>query len=122
MIAYFINVKIASPGKCTFEDIKINVDTSGLGASVPARLAIRPEDVQLHLPDASDDSNQMQGTVESLEYLGAFVRATVKLQSGEARVQADLSTGDVHRLTLAPEVSVPVTLPADKLRLYPLDS
>ncbi len=118
----FINVKTVSSGKCIFEDIEIDVDTLGLEAGMPAQLAIRPEDVELHLPGASEGGNQAQGTVESLEYLGAFVRATVKLQSGDARVQADLSTGDVHRLTLSPEVSVPVTLPADKIRLYPLDS
>jgi hypothetical protein len=57
-----------------------------------------------------------------MEYLGAFVRATVKLHQSGARVQADLSAGDIDQWAMAPQAAVAVTLPADKIRLYPLDA
>ena len=118
----FISARTASAGKCVLEDLEIAVDTSGLEAGQPVQLAIRPEDVQLGGNDALENQSQARGTIESLEYLGAFVRATVKLgQSGET-VQADLSTGDIDQFALEPQSSVAVTFPAEKIRLYSLDA
>jgi len=118
----FISARTASAGKCVLEDLEIAVDTSGLEAGQPVQLAIRPEDVQLGANDALEDQSQARGTIESLEYLGAFVRATVKLGQSGARVQADLSTGDIDQFALGPQSSVAVTFPAEKIRLYSLDA
>jgi len=118
----FISAMTASAGKCVLEDLEIAVDTSGLEAGQPVQLAIRPEDVQLGANDALEDQSQARGTIESLEYLGAFVRATVKLGQSGARVQADLSTGDIDQFALGPQSSVAVTFPAEKIRLYSLDA
>lgn len=118
----FISARTASAGKCVLEDFEIAVDTSGWEAGQPVQLAIRPEDVQLGAKDALEDQSQAQGTIESLEYLGAFVRATVKLRQSGETVQADLSTGDIDQFALEPQSSVAVTFPAEKIRLYSLDA
>ena len=85
-------------------------------------LAVRPEDIHLEAKESgsAEEQNQTPGTIESLEYLGAFVRATVKLHQSGARVQADLSSGNIDPSSMGAQTAVAVTFPADKIRLYPL--
>ena len=118
----FLNAKIAASGKCLLEATEVAVNTSGLEAGQQVQLAVRPEDIHLEAKESVSvkDQNQAQGTIESLEYLGAFVRATVKLHQSGARVQADLSSGSIDQSAMAPQTAVAVTFPADKIRLYPL--
>ncbi len=118
----FISARTASAGHCTCEGATLDVDTENMSEGRPVRLAIRPEDVELHPRDGSGSSNEALGVVESLEYLGAFVRVTVNLELWKTGLQADVSTGETHRLSLEPGASVSVMLPAEKIRLYSLDS
>ena len=120
----FLSARIASSGKCLLEATEIAVDTAGLEAGQQVQLAVRPEDIHLEAKESvsAEEQNQTPGTIESMEYLGAFVRATVKLHQSGARVQVDLSAGDIDQWAMAPQVAVAVNLPADKIRLYPLDA
>jgi len=118
----FISARTASSGHCTCQGVTLDVDTANMSEGRPVRLAIRPEDVELHPRDGSGSNNEALGVVESVEYLGAFVRVTLNLELWKARLQADVSTGEAHRLSLEPGASVSVTLPAEKIRLYSLDS
>ena len=76
----FLSARIASSGKCLLEAAEIAVDTSGLEAGQQVQLAVRPEDIHLEAKESAsaEEQNQTPGTIESMEYLGLFVRATVK--------------------------------------------
>ena len=118
----FLSAEVTSPGKCLLDATEIAVDTSDLEAGQQVQLAVRPEDIHLEAKESgsAEEQNQTPGTIESLEYLGAFVRATVKLHQSGARVQADLSSGNIDPSSMVAQTAVAVTFPADKIRLYPL--
>jgi iron(III) transport system ATP-binding protein len=78
-------------------------------------VSIRPEDVVVQ--DASD--NRLQATIESIEFLGAFVRAELSNGAmGEAHFYADFSANQVRRSDLRPGMQLKVGLPKRSLRLY----
>lgn len=82
------------------------------------RLAIRPEDVELHDTATTGGENTAFGVVESAEYLGAFVRVTVQPASWDTVVVADVSTDIVGALSIREGGSIGVSLPADKILVY----
>ena len=120
----FLNARIAASGKCLLGATEVSVNTSDLEVGQQVQLAVRPEDIHLEAKKSVSEKgqNQAQGTIESLEYLGAFVRATVELHQSGARVQADVSSGSIDQSAMAPQTAVAVTFPADKIRLYPLET
>ncbi len=90
------------------------------GGGEQVTVAIRPEDLVL---DAQPDSgpNLWQARVESTEFLGSFVRATLSFGGDDEPVQliADLSVNLVRRLGLAEGQVHQVALPGDRIRVYP---
>ena len=90
------------------------------GPDQAVTVAIRPEDLVF---DAGDD---IDGThwpvrVESLEFLGSFVRATLAFGGTQhaTKLVADLSINVVRRTSLAEGQEHRVALPAERVRVYP---
>ncbi|GAA5174903.1 putative 2-aminoethylphosphonate ABC transporter ATP-binding protein [Niveibacterium umoris] len=92
------------------------------GAQV--RLMIRPEDLVLHggwTPDMAGDPNTGLAQVLGAELIGGAYRVSLLLPHlGAARVQADVSRS-VYRQRCAEASVIPVTLPAERLRVFPAD-
>jgi len=78
------------------------------------RLAIRPEDV--HLQPFDDQGWAAQ--VETMDYLGAFIRTQVTLRECGLRLVVDVDPRSAHTLGLTPGAWVNVTLPSDSLHCF----
>jgi len=91
---------------------------SGRSAAGPAKIVIRPERVRVH-GHGVDGANQLPGLVDRLVYLGATTQVAVRLAHG-ALVHALVTNAD-GALDLASGTAVSVELPADALRILPLE-
>ncbi|MCK7565144.1 putative 2-aminoethylphosphonate ABC transporter ATP-binding protein [Marinobacter xestospongiae] len=78
------------------------------------RLAIRPEDVHL-LPAGDGD---WEGQVESMDYLGAFIRTHIRLADLERLLVVDVDPRSARQLNLANGASVCLQLPSDALHCF----
>jgi len=84
-------------------------------------VAVRPEDLVLDRADGTE-ANGWPVTVEELEFLGSFVRATLTtLGAGPEPLSmlADVSINLVRRTGLEAGQTVDVALPSDRIRVYP---
>ncbi len=79
--------------------------------------AIRPEDIT---PVEPDFKGAIKVTIEEMEFLGSFYRATIKCpELDNAELLADLSINAVRRLNLSIGTSLNVEIPADRLKAFP---
>ena len=111
----FLEAQVTGSTQIQIGELSINcLEVPGKeGAKIT--VSIRPEDVVVQ--DASD--NRMQTTIESIEFLGAFVRAELSnIEMGEAHFYADFSANQVRRSELRPGMQLEVGLPKRSLRLY----
>ena len=84
------------------------------GAKVIA--AIRPEDIT---PVEPDFKGAIKVTIEEMEFLGSFYRATIKCpELGNVDLLADLSINAVRRLDLSIGTSLSVDIPSDRLKAF----
>lgn len=80
----------------------------------------RPEDLALRQA-RSDAENMFEARIESIEFLGSFFRARLRLDdSPEYLLTADFSANSVQDLNLEPGRVIEAALPPDRLRIYPL--
>ncbi len=80
----------------------------------PVRLAIRPEDVHLEPFNGRGWAAQ----VETLDYLGAFIRTQVTLHECGLRLVVDVDPRSARQLGLTIGAWVNVTLPSDSLHCF----
>lgn len=111
----FLSAKVIDDNKIKIGELEINC------LSVPGQqgdkvlLAIRPEDVVVQ--DESD--NRFEATIESIEFLGAFVRAELSNEKmGEQHLLADFSANLVRRTELQVGMTMEIGLPKKNSRLY----
>ncbi|WP_148715450.1 putative 2-aminoethylphosphonate ABC transporter ATP-binding protein [Chitinolyticbacter meiyuanensis] len=82
------------------------------------RVFLRPEDVRLHATWRGG-ANTALARLEKIEFLGGFCRVSLIVPLwGHLLLLADVSRDELAQLRLSPEQLVPVTLPADKLRMF----
>ncbi|MDY0308608.1 MAG: putative 2-aminoethylphosphonate ABC transporter ATP-binding protein [Castellaniella sp.] len=82
------------------------------------RVFLRPEDVRLH-PVWLGGPNSALARPVKIEHLGGFCRISLTVPLwGDLPLLADVSQDELARLRLAPGQLVPVTLPADRLRMF----
>lgn len=80
-------------------------------------VCLRPEDVQVR---AAAGPNTLEAVIETMEFLGPVHRARLSIQGMNGyHLLADLSANLVRDLDLAEGRRLPVTLPPDRLRVYP---
>lgn len=77
--------------------------------------AIRPEDIRV----GEGVENCVDARVESVEFLGPFVRAELSSEMDAGPLYADFSANLVREQSLARGSELRITLPADSIRLYP---
>lgn len=93
--------------------------TRRLPAGSRVTLAIRPEDVMLRY--GSGAPNLLKTRVAEMEYRGSLFRIDLKLAAPAGReitITADVPAETVRRLEIAPDTTLPVHLPVDRLRVY----
>jgi hypothetical protein len=98
-------------------DIKL-AGPHGLTAGSVGRLGIRPEAVQIHTHLNGFD-NALISRVDGVGFHGGFVRASLSpLAAPGVRIAADLSTGLADAPGLTVGTDVPISLPAERLRVF----
>jgi iron(III) transport system ATP-binding protein len=112
----FLPASRAGDGFIRIGEVEFRVNGDGFGAQVEGALlaAIRPEDIQVG--ESSD--NSLDARVESIEFLGPFVRAELSSDMDVGPIYADFSANLVRRETLIEGSQLRIILPADSLRLY----
>ena len=90
----------------------------GLAAGTKVSLCIRPEDVRVR--DVSQGvANRLAVEVGDLDFVGAFCRATLKVQdAAEVELVADFSSNLMRDLGVERGSRLEVALPPDRLRIF----
>jgi iron(III) transport system ATP-binding protein len=126
-VADFIGTMNFLPGKVAGANrvevaaipIRVGAPLNGLAAGAPVTLAVRPEDLQVQTR-AGDAPNTFEARVESIEFLGSFVRADLALEGlSEQRCCADLTIDRMRREEIVLGQTLSVTLPAERLHVFP---
>ena len=109
----FVPAQSSRKGEITIGSTTLNCNlATGSGDLIAA---IRPEDIQV----GSGNQNSFTAIVESIEFLGAFVRAELSSVSlGDARLLADFSANVVRGEQLVKGIELPICLPGESIRLY----
>ncbi len=82
-------------------------------------IAIRPEDVMLHIDPSAP--NSFETRVEDMEYRGSLFRIDLKFPASvdkAATITADVPAETVRRLGIALNATLPINLPVDRLQVY----
>ncbi len=84
----------------------------------PITVCIRPEDVATR-GVTLDTANAVLTVVETLEFLGSFYRATLRVQDGgKTAIRADFSINLVRDLEISEGQEFTIALPMDQIRVY----
>lgn len=86
------------------------------GSSVT--VCVRPEDVRLRDSQVGAP-NTLAVRIGRMEFMGNHVSATLDVPDRGLALIADLSINDIRELSLAPDTALLVTLPPDRLRVFP---
>ncbi|MGU9957158.1 MAG: putative 2-aminoethylphosphonate ABC transporter ATP-binding protein [Arenicellales bacterium WSBS_2016_MAG_OTU3] len=123
----FITASISATGNIQLGDAALQC----LPVAVPSntktvQAAVRPEDIiWLEGNNTSDSENVLKASIEEIEFLGSFVRASLKVEGltlkdndSNNMLQADFSINLVRRLGLQKGTTGVITIPKDRLRLF----
>ena len=87
----------------------------------PATLAIRPEDVMIENRE-KQGKNFFPGRIKKMEYRGSLFRLDLSLSDHDSfaasTITADLPPEKIRRFSLAQDMPVTVSIPADRLLVY----
>ncbi|PIE16837.1 MAG: putative 2-aminoethylphosphonate ABC transporter ATP-binding protein [Rhodobacterales bacterium] len=107
------------PGKVKIGNAVLECDHSPFTGNEPIIAAIRPEDVKPQIESSRQDSD-LSAQITDMEFLGSFYRATLSCPDlGEVELVTDFSSNAVRRLGLSVGKSLPVHIPADRLKAFP---
>ena len=97
---------------------KVSAAQDGLAPGAKVALCIRPEDVRVRdLP--ADIANRVGVEVAELDFVGAFCRATLKVQgTANVAMTADFSSNLIRDLGVELGRKLDVALPPDRLRVF----
>ena len=90
----------------------------GVGERGAVTVCFRPEDVRLSR-DGQTGADRFPATISSIEFLGPFWRATLKVpRLGDDDVVMDLSSNDTRDLALSKGGAIDILLPPSTLRVF----
>jgi iron(III) transport system ATP-binding protein len=116
----FVKAIVAAPGRVRFGSIELACPAAadGLPQGAAVTVAVRPEDVVVrHGGEAGN--NRFDATITGMDFLGSFYRGTlVPTRAPEVAITADFSINAVSDLGLAGGRTLPVALPADRIRVF----
>ena len=119
----FLPGRVAGDGRVAIAGLELSLPerVNGIAPDTPVMLAVRPEDLMVQAAP-SDRPNTFAATVEDLEFLGSFFRADLVLDGlAEQRCCADFSINMMRREAIEIGQRLSVTLPAERLRVFPSD-
>ena len=97
---------------------RLSPEVAGAGERGSVTVCFRPEDVRL-TRDGQGDGDRFPATISSIEFLGPFWRATLKVPKlGRGDVVMDLSSNDTRDLSLRKGGTIDILLPASTLRVF----
>jgi iron(III) transport system ATP-binding protein len=129
-VADFIGTMNFLPGRVTGPDrvgiaaleVRLPGRVDGLATGTAVTLAVRPEDLLVQAAP-SDRPNTFAARIESLEFLGSFVRADLVVEGlPDQRCCADFSINLMRREAIEEGQRLNVTLPAERLRVFAGDA
>jgi iron(III) transport system ATP-binding protein len=116
----FLPGRLLAPGRVRVSQLELCCTANGLAQGSPVTVAIRPEDILVQEGAASELENAFEAEIAQIDFLGSYVRARLAASViGEAPLHADFSINLVRRMALAEGRRLPVTLPRERLRIYP---
>ncbi|MDR7482100.1 MAG: putative 2-aminoethylphosphonate ABC transporter ATP-binding protein [Armatimonadota bacterium] len=93
----------------------------GLSAGSPVRVCFRPEDVDVR-GARTGAPNTIAAEVVAVDFLGSFYRATLRPAAADAAaLRADVPAHLHREVNLAPGRTLTVSVPADRVRVFPGD-
>jgi len=116
----FIDGRMAGPGRVRLGTLEIGCAgaADGLAVGAAVKVAIRPEDVAVR-GIAAGAPNSLRVKVSTLDFLGAFCRATLKPESGDTpEFVADFSINLMRDMGVGEGKDMIVALPEDRLRVF----
>jgi iron(III) transport system ATP-binding protein len=115
----FLPGRLMARGRVRVQGLELCCATDPLAPKSPVTVAIRPEDILVQ-EVGGDGENAFEAEIAEIDFLGSYVRARLAApEIGGAPLHADLSINLVRRLDLAAGRRLPVTLPRERLRIYP---
>jgi iron(III) transport system ATP-binding protein len=94
--------------------------TVGLVPGAAVTVCVRPEDVLVEEAATVTGANRMDARVAELDFIGSFFRARLTPDSLDGMIlAADLPSHVVRDRQVAPGSAVSVTLPGDRIRVFP---
>ncbi len=116
----FLDASVSGPSIVAVGGRRFRVDElNGLTPGTAALVCIRPEDVKTRNVEPGAE-NALEVEVRSLEFLGSFARARLTASDGAGPdLVADLSINLLRDLKVETGTRFLVSLPADRLRIYP---
>jgi iron(III) transport system ATP-binding protein len=117
----FLAGRLIAPGRVRVSQLELCCIANGLAANSPVTVAIRPEDILVQEGAAADRENALEAEITQIDFLGSYVRARLAASAiGDEPLHADLSINLVRQMALAAGRRLPVTLPRERLRIYPM--
>ena len=107
-------------GQVRVDDIELTTSNGphGIQKDDAVTVCIRPEDVATR-GITPDTANTVPTVIETLEFLGSFYRAILRVQSaGQTAIRADFSINLVRDLDIREGREFNVALPPDHIRVY----
>jgi iron(III) transport system ATP-binding protein len=115
----FLPGRLSAPGRVRISQLELCCSANGLAPDSEVTVAIRPEDIVLQ-EGAGEAENAFEAEIAQIDFLGSYVRARLTaVQIGDMPLHADLAINLVRRMALAEGRRLPVTLPRERLRIYP---
>ncbi len=113
----FLDGAVAGPGRVAVGGLGLACDTGALAAGAAVRVCVRPEDVAMRnlAPDAA---NAFEASIDELEFLGSFWRATLSANGAGVALTGDFSPNLMRDHGLAAGKRVRVALPPERLLVF----
>jgi iron(III) transport system ATP-binding protein len=84
------------------------------------RVGLRPEEVRIRGIEPGTP-NQLSVRIKALHYLGSFCRATLEPETAPGvGITSDFSANAVRDLGIAEGQTIPIVLPEEALRVFPV--
>ncbi|MGI9302214.1 MAG: putative 2-aminoethylphosphonate ABC transporter ATP-binding protein [Gammaproteobacteria bacterium] len=117
----FFGGHVAGPGAVRVGELELACPADGLATGSRVTIAVRPEDFIVQQVEPSQE-NAFESEIASMEFLGSFVRAELSSAAmGDARPRADLSINVVRAMDINEGDKLWLRVPAERIRLYPVD-
>ncbi len=112
----FLPSTVLDSGRVQVGEQSLNCLCDDYQPSQALQLAIRPEDIRVR--HNGDATNRLAADVESIEFLGSFVRSELKVRGMNHRLVADFSMNDVRDLNIQHGSELMLDLPSQRLHLF----